>query len=188
MQTLTRDRGTQVAAPLESVAPAVTISLAASLAAAVGSVVVGLAGAFTLAAWAATVDARERRIPDRLVVSAAIPIGVVVVVATVDSAGSPSIAAVLVGAVLLAGPLLAVHLVAPSAMGFGDVKLAIVLGAAVGVADWRWSVAALCIAAGLTVVVGLVRGVATLPFAPGLVVGASSAVVFVATMGAPAWR
>jgi hypothetical protein len=68
------------------------------------------------------------------------------------------------------------------------VKLAIVLGAAVGVADWRWSVAALCIASGLTIAVGLVRRVVTLPFAPGLVVGASSAIVLVATMGAPAWR
>ncbi len=39
------------------------------------------------------------------------------------------------------------HLVSPSSMGFGDVKAALVLGAAVGTVDWRLAVVALCLAA-----------------------------------------
>ena len=141
-----------------------------------------------LGAWAAAVDARERRVPDRLVVAAALPIAAVLAVSATGRPGSPSVAAVVAGAVLLAGPVFAVHLVAPTSMGFGDVKLAVVLGAAVGAVDWRWSMAALCVACALTVFVGMVRRAAVLPFAPGLVAGAVVAIAVATSVGMPTWR
>ena len=52
------------------------------------------------------------------------------------------------GAALMAAPLLVLHLVSPPSMGFGDVKLALLLGAAVGVLDWQLAIPALALAAG----------------------------------------
>jgi leader peptidase (prepilin peptidase)/N-methyltransferase len=72
----------------------------------------------------------------------------------------------------MTAPLLLLHLVSPSAMGFGDVKLAVVLGAAVGVLDWQLAVPALALAAGATATVGVVTRARTIPFGPGLLAGA----------------
>ena len=50
---------------------------------------------------------------------------------------------VLTGALVVAGPLLAVHLITPSGMGFGDVKAGAVLGAAMGLIDVELALLAL---------------------------------------------
>jgi leader peptidase (prepilin peptidase)/N-methyltransferase len=47
----------------------------------------------------------------------------------------------------MALPVLALHLLSPASMGFGDVKAAVVLGAAVGTVDARLAAVALCLAA-----------------------------------------
>jgi leader peptidase (prepilin peptidase)/N-methyltransferase len=57
-------------------------------------------------------------------------------------------------------------------MGFGDVKLAVVLGAAIGVLDWNLAIPALALAAGSTATVGVLTRARHVAFGPGLVGGA----------------
>jgi leader peptidase (prepilin peptidase)/N-methyltransferase len=80
---------------------------------------------------AALVDVVVRRLPNELVVGAALPVGVAVALA-LASGSSPIATGALAGAALIGAPLLATHVVSPAGMGFGDVKAGTVLGAAVG--------------------------------------------------------
>jgi leader peptidase (prepilin peptidase)/N-methyltransferase len=98
------------------------------------------------------------------------------------------IGGVLLGAAAFAGPLLIVHAANPGAMGFGDVKLAAVLGAALGLVDWRACLLALCLASAVTACVAIVRRRSSMPFAPGLVGGAALALLPTATEGLLPWR
>lgn len=96
---------------------------------------------FALLAWwcvcAATVDVLVRRLPNVLTVG-----GGAVIVGAALAAGHGR--AALVGAALLTVPLLVVHLAAPGALGGGDVKLAVGLGAITGVAGASaWMIGAL---------------------------------------------
>ncbi len=70
-------------------------------------------------------DVRQRRLPNWLTVPGAVAI---LAGAAVVGHGAPAAA----GAVVLFAIYLAVHLMAPSAMGAGDVKLAIGIGALTG--------------------------------------------------------
>jgi leader peptidase (prepilin peptidase)/N-methyltransferase len=72
----------------------------------------------------------------------------------------------------MAAPLLILHLASPASMGFGDVKLALLVGAAVGALDWQLTIPAMAIAAGSTATVGLMTRARTIAFGPGLVAGA----------------
>jgi leader peptidase (prepilin peptidase)/N-methyltransferase len=125
---------------------------------------------------AAAVDIRERRLPDSFVFAAA-----AVLLATTWAAWmfgqTFDATAIALGALAMAGPMLLVHLVSPGAMGFGDVKAGVVLGAALGTVDWRLGLVALTLAAGLGVAVGAVRRSATIPFGPFLVIGATVSLV-----------
>ena len=92
-----------------------------------------------------TVDVRERRIPNALVLvtlSAAAVIALVALVAEGESVFAGAGAAGLIAGL----PLLTVHLVSPRGMGFGDVKYGAVLGALLGVLDWRLAVVAVTVA------------------------------------------
>lgn len=95
------------------------------------------------------VDAWEYRIPDRIVLPALAGTGLLAAVSLV----SPTLdaAAVAVGAAVFTALIGVPHLLRPDAMGLGDVKLAVLLGAAIGLhsADWLealmavgWAVAA----------------------------------------------
>jgi len=121
---------------------------------------------------AALVDWRAHRVPDSLVILTLAPVVLAVVVAAEPA---PRLVAVAVGAGLMALPLLVVHLVSPAAMGFGDVKLAVALGAALGVIAPELTVPALAVGAGLTLLVASCRRRVAMPFAPGLVAGAAAA-------------
>lgn len=68
------------------------------------------------------VDLRERRLPDALTVP-----GAAVILTLATAIGQGRVAAV--GGLLLAGLYLLIHLAAPRALGAGDVKLALGLGA-----------------------------------------------------------
>ena len=117
---------------------------------------------------AAIFDARYRRLPDRFTIAAGIAVtGAAVVAATTEP---------VLGAVAFTLPLLLVHLVDPAAMGFGDVKIALVLGAACGIVDWRLSLVALLTAAAAASVIAVARRVNSIAFGPALV-GATMAVV-----------
>jgi leader peptidase (prepilin peptidase)/N-methyltransferase len=137
---------------------------------------------------AAVVDVAVRRLPDRLVAIALL--GVVVAAASgwiIEGAGGPAVAGpasvdgtvidMVGGALVVSLPLLLIHLVSPSGMGFGDVKAGFVMGAAVGAVDWQLALSALVLAAGLTATYGIITRARTLPLGPGLVGGATIALV-----------
>ena len=98
-----------------------------------------MAGACVLA-WLTVLsvyDIRERRLPNWLTMPGA---AVILAVAAAVGRGVPS----LLGAIGLAGLYLAVHLIAPAAMGAGDVKLAAGLGGLTGSFGFdAWALAAL---------------------------------------------
>ncbi len=78
------------------------------------------------------IDLRERRLPDRIVLPS-IAIGFVLLSAAALLDGDPNrIATSLVGAAVFGGVLFALHLVSPAGLGFGDVKLGVLLGLYLG--------------------------------------------------------
>lgn len=125
---------------------------------------------------AAVVDVRERRLPD-VWVAAATGVFLIATIVSWSPGRSLAVDEIGLGAVLLAGPILALHVASPPSMGFGDVKAAAVLGLAVGSVDWRLAMIALTLAAGSAAVTGVVARVRTIAFGPFLVVGASFAVL-----------
>lgn len=148
---------------------AVSLAISAALSAVSGY---AIAAGITLSVLgiAAMVDAVEHRLPNVLLGIAAVPVVVGVAVAYVvdDHAFGSSLA----GALFVAGPLLLAHLVAPAGMGFGDVKAAAVVGAAIGLIDDDLAIPALVTALALVGGWGLVRRRRAVPLGPGLVTGA----------------
>jgi leader peptidase (prepilin peptidase)/N-methyltransferase len=114
--------------------------------------------------WMATlsvVDIRQRRLPNRLTLPGAL---VILVVATACGRGVPA----LIGAAALAGAYLIVHLLAPGAMGAGDVKLALGLGALTAALGTEvWALAALG-APLVTVVWAVLARARTVPHGPSM--------------------
>ena len=84
--------------------------------------------------WAATIDARCRRLPDRVVLPGLAVFAAVLILAAAATGSWAWVVAALAGAAVLAVPLLLVHLVSPAGLGFGDVKYGALIGAGVGVA------------------------------------------------------
>ena len=123
-------------------------------------------------------DLRQRRLPNWLTLPGA---AIVLSVALATGRGVPAMS----GAVALAGVYLLVHLAAPAAMGAGDVKLALGLGALTGCfGPDVWLVAALG-APLLTAVAGLIAWIgwsaATVPHGPSMCVASAAA------LGLAAW-
>ena len=130
---------------------------------------------------AALVDLIDQRLPNRLVGAAGLA-GIATLAAELfvtDLQVAPT--DVLFGAVGMAGPLFVTHLVRPAAMGFGDVKLAVVLGAALGLVDSVLGLAALAIGSACAALVGLTLRRRTVAFGPGLLGGAILSVLLVAS-------
>jgi leader peptidase (prepilin peptidase)/N-methyltransferase len=84
-----------------------------------------------LAVAAGLVDVLRRRLPDALTIPAT-PIALLLLVPL----GSAALLRGLAGAAVAAAAYGAVHLVAPAALGAGDVKLAAPLGAVLAAASW----------------------------------------------------
>lgn len=133
---------------------------------------------------AAVIDVRERRLPDRIVGAAAIVLSVAIAVGWIAGA-EIDLFGIAVGAIAVGGPLLVLHLASPDAMGFGDVKLAAVLGAAIGTIDWQLGLLALTLAAGAGAAVGIARRSRTIAFGPFLVAGAVAVLFIAAVIPAP---
>lgn len=127
-------------------------------------------------AWLSWFDIRERRLPNWLTVPGALAI---LMWAAATGRGAPA----LVGAVSLFAIYLAVHLIAPAAMGAGDVKLAIGIGAltgAFGVDVWSLAaVAAPLLTAGLAVIIRMLSAERTVPHGPSMCAAASAATALV---------
>ena len=137
----------------------------------VGRIAVG----FAVLSWMAAlsvVDIRQRRLPNRLTLPGAL---VILVVATAAGRGVPA----LVGAAALAGAYLVVHLLAPAAMGAGDVKLALGLGALTAALGAEvWALAALA-APLVTVVWAVLARARTVPHGPSMCLATLAALLLV---------
>ncbi|SON63594.1 hypothetical protein MSIMFI_05125 [Mycobacterium simulans] len=133
---------------------------------------IGIAG--VVLAWLAALsyyDIKQRRLPNLLTLPGA---AVVLVGAAVAGRGMPALA----GATALTAMYLLVHLLAPTAMGAGDVKLAIGLGALAGcfgVEVWFLAAQAAPLLTAVMGVVGLWRRVRTVPHGPSMCVAAAGA-------------
>ncbi|SPM43247.1 Prepilin signal peptidase PulO (type II secretory pathway) or related peptidase, partial [Mycobacterium numidiamassiliense] len=117
-------------------------------------------------------DVRQRRLPNLLTLTGA---AVILLAAVVAGRDLPALA----GAVALAGVYLIVHLVAPADMGAGDVKLALGLGGLAGcfgVEAWFLAALAAPLLTALCGVVGLMRGVRTVPHGPSMCLATAVAV------------
>ncbi len=116
-------------------------------------------------------DLRQRRLPNALTLpgGAAIVLG-----AAAAGRGLPALG----GAAALTGLYLLVHLVAPAALGAGDVKLAIGCGGLAGcfgVEVWFLAALAAPLLTGLCGVVGLARGLRTVPHGPSMCLATAAA-------------
>jgi leader peptidase (prepilin peptidase)/N-methyltransferase len=136
---------------------------------------VGLLAAGVTVVWLVTLcgyDVRQRRLPNWLT----LPGGVVIVLAaTLFGHGVGA----LMGAGALAGVYLLVYLGAPTALGGGDVKLAVGVGALTGIfGPDVWVLAALG-APLLTAVLAAgaaMRGIPTVPHGPSMCVASAAAI------------
>jgi leader peptidase (prepilin peptidase) / N-methyltransferase len=147
--------GRWLAAPVDprAVLGIATGVLAAALVLTAGIALVALA---PVAVVASAIDVRWHRLPDRLTLGATVVLGGSVLV-TAAATGDPALVLrAAAGAVLLGGLLLLVHLVSPRGMGFGDVKLGVPLGLALGAASLADVVAAVLVASVVGAGAGLV--------------------------------
>lgn len=162
----------------EIAAIVVGVVAAIGLSVSVAAGVVPLAAGLTVSTLipAALIDLRERRLPDAWVGAAA---AVFVVISTVGwvIGATPTFGRPLLGAAIVAGPILGLHLLSPNAMGFGDVKAAAVIGMAVGSVEWQLGLVVLTLAAGTAAAVGVAFRARTIAFGPFLVFGAWLALV-----------
>jgi len=183
----THDRSQLAPLGLVALAGLIVVAVATGAWGAMGAMI---AAVLTLCGLAAFADARSGRIPNPLVAAAGLPTMAVIVASGVAGSGTHAAAAAFLGAVVFAGPVFVMHVFSPAAMGFGDVKLAAALGAALGLVDPRLGLLALCLAAAVTAAVGLIRRRQTLPFGPGLVLGATVVVMIAGQLGEGAvqWR
>jgi leader peptidase (prepilin peptidase)/N-methyltransferase len=117
-------------------------------------------------------DIRERRLPNWLTMPGA---AVIVAAAAIHGRGAPAA----LGAVALFAVYVVVHLVSPAAMGAGDVKLAIGIGALTGTfGSDVWLLATLgapLLTAGWAVVSVVRRSGQTVPHGPSMCLAAATA-------------
>ncbi|MFF1400706.1 prepilin peptidase [Streptomyces sp. NPDC058287] len=132
----------------------------------------------------ALVDARVHRLPDALTLPFAAAALALLAAASwlPDARGSWTTA--LLGAATLGAAFLLMFLISPRSMGFGDVKLALTIGAVLGWYGWRTLLLGVFIGYVIAAAHGialLARGKATaktaLPFGPSLLLGALLGVV-----------
>jgi leader peptidase (prepilin peptidase) / N-methyltransferase len=132
-------------------------------------------------AWLAVLscyDIREGRLPNALTLPGA---GVILLAGAVAGRGAPALA----GAAALTGVYLLVHLIAPAALGAGDVKLAIGLGGLAGCFGVEvWFLAALAaplltalcaVSMRATGLFGGAGGAGTVPHGPSMCVATAAA-------------
>lgn len=172
------------------------LRIAAVLATALGCALMAwrFAGAAELAAYLAfaglavplaIVDAAEKRLPNRLVLVAGVTVGVLLVVAALVEGRPLNLLAGLLGGVGMFAVYLVLAVAARGGVGMGDVKLAAVLGLALGYLGWSaWAIGLVAglVINGVVAIVGLATRRTTLrgsvPFGPSMLVGALLAIAF----------
>lgn len=133
------------------------------------------------------IDLRELRVPNKLTGPAALAALPLLLLATTSDWPDLSIGRALLGALAYGSFYFVIWFVYPPGMGFGDVKLAPIIGAQLGLFGWVPLVRSLLLAhlvSGLVAVAIILVGVATrgrlrfrtaFPFAPFMVIGAIAA-------------
>jgi leader peptidase (prepilin peptidase)/N-methyltransferase len=111
-------------------------------------------------------DFRHRRLPDILTLSACPVLGLALAVAAVADPGLAPRA--LLGVIVFGGAHALVRLLAPGALGGGDVKLAGSLGAVLGALGWPALAVAAALAGCGTALLALVSRARSAPHGPGL--------------------
>lgn len=138
----------------------------------------GVGEAVVAGAWLLALsgyDIAERRLPNWLTFPGAV---LVLGVATLGGRGLAALA----GAATLSVLYLLVHLVSPRAMGGGDVKLAVGLGAmtgAFGIDVWLLAALAAPMFTAVLAFVAAVRGIRTVPHGPSMCAASAAAVALV---------
>lgn len=138
----------------------------------------GVGEAVVAGAWLLALsgyDIAERRLPNWLTFPGAV---LVLGVATLGGRGLSALA----GAATLSVLYLLVHLVSPRAMGGGDVKLAVGLGAmtgAFGIDVWLLAALAAPMFTAVLAFVAAVRGIRTVPHGPSMCAASAAAVALV---------
>jgi leader peptidase (prepilin peptidase)/N-methyltransferase len=136
------------------------------------------------AALAACIDVRSRRLPDRLVLLALAPPMAATIAEVSTGRALETVGAVALGALAMGGPPFVTHALAPDSLGFGDVKLSIVMGAALGTWAPVLGVVALAAASLIAVTESLVRRRTAVAFGPALVVGFVATTAFASPLAA----
>ena len=126
-------------------------------------------------AWLAAVDLDVARLPDRILVPAAIWAALGVGVTTWITGPLAGVGAILAAA-LCGGSFWILHLAGRGALGFGDVKLAAVIGAATALVSWTAVLYALVAGCVLALAWAAARRRRELAFGPWLALGAVLAV------------
>jgi leader peptidase (prepilin peptidase)/N-methyltransferase len=123
------------------------------------------------------IDLRERILPDRILLPS-IVVALALLAVGAAAEGEPGrILAALAGAALYAAILLVLHLVSPAGLGFGDVKLGLLLGLYLGVVGIGQVVWALLLGSFLGLLIAVPVAVrardrrAAIPFGPALAAG-----------------
>jgi leader peptidase (prepilin peptidase)/N-methyltransferase len=171
---------------LDAVPTVLTAGIAAgAMVASLGAVWVAIAFAHLAAvlAVACLVDVKVRRLPDAVVVPG-IVIGALLLVggALADGNGS-ALGQAALGAALVGAVLFALHLISPAGLGFGDVKLGVLLGLHTGYLGVQVAFVGLALGAVIGALVGVAVAVgtrdrrATFAFGPALALGAVLVVV-----------
>jgi len=126
-------------------------------------------------AWLAAVDLDVARLPDRILVPAAIWTALAVGVTMWITSPLAGVGAILAAA-LCGGGFWILHLTGRGALGFGDVKLAALIGAATALVSWSAVLYALVAGCILTIAWAIARRRSELAFGPWLALGAVLAV------------
>ncbi|MER7109640.1 prepilin peptidase [Streptomyces sp. NPDC000229] len=136
--TAVRPAATSASAPGTATVPVVTALVCGALAAATGprpELVVWLAAA-PVAVLLALVDRAVHRLPDRLTLPLAAGTAALLGVAALLPGNAGAWPSAVLGGLALGAGYFVLFLVNPSGMGFGDVKLALALGVALGWYGW----------------------------------------------------
>jgi len=142
----------------------------------------------------AVIDLRTLIVPTRIIWPAT-GVTAVAIVAAALLEGEPTwMLGALLGVVAMAGPIFLIWFIVPTGMGFGDVRLCVLLGLNVGLAAcvtgrspwWALMLGIICLAVSsltgvVTAIPGLVVGRRHIPFGPALVFGA----LFCVALAAP---
>jgi leader peptidase (prepilin peptidase)/N-methyltransferase len=138
----------------------------------------------------AIVDLRHRLLPDRVVLPSIAVVGILLTAAAAVDGGWAQLGRALLGAVVLFAAFLGMALLAPGQLGMGDVKLAALLGLALGWLGWPavllGVLASFVAQAAVALALLAARRVtlrSALPFGPAMLLGAALAVALVPSAG-----